>query len=237
MTSLAPASRPLVLADRVVPRAVALVTNVVLVLAGTALVALCSQPVDDPDAARCRSPMQTLRRAARRRPRSARPRGAVSLGLYLVLGVVGLPVFARQPPPAALFAALGRLHRRLRLRGRRRRMARATSRGTVTSSRPCCRSRRLARDLRLRRAVARALARPRPLPTAIMVGVVPFLIGDALKALLAAGVLPGTWKLHRPRREALPRSREPARAERYSIVPPSARRRMASARSRAALAA
>ncbi len=33
------------------------------------------------------------------------------------------------------------------------------------------------------------------LGTAVMLGLVPFLIGDALKALLAAGLLPATWKL------------------------------------------
>jgi biotin transport system substrate-specific component len=31
--------------------------------------------------------------------------------------------------------------------------------------------------------------------TAIQLGLVPFLLGDAIKALLAAGLLPGAWKL------------------------------------------
>jgi biotin transport system substrate-specific component len=31
--------------------------------------------------------------------------------------------------------------------------------------------------------------------TALMAGVIPFLIGDAIKAVIAAGVLPGGWKL------------------------------------------
>ena len=30
---------------------------------------------------------------------------------------------------------------------------------------------------------------------ALMMGAVPFLIGDAVKALLAAGLLPAAWKL------------------------------------------
>ena len=34
-----------------------------------------------------------------------------------------------------------------------------------------------------------------PLTTAVDVGVVPFLLGDALKAALAAAVLPGAWRL------------------------------------------
>jgi biotin transport system substrate-specific component len=33
------------------------------------------------------------------------------------------------------------------------------------------------------------------LPKAIALGVLPFLIGDAIKIALAAGLLPGTWKL------------------------------------------
>jgi len=33
------------------------------------------------------------------------------------------------------------------------------------------------------------------LPTALQLGAVPFLIGDALKIALAAGLLPGAWKL------------------------------------------
>jgi biotin transport system substrate-specific component len=33
------------------------------------------------------------------------------------------------------------------------------------------------------------------LPKALALGVVPFLIGDAIKILLAAGLLPATWKL------------------------------------------
>lgn len=35
------------------------------------------------------------------------------------------------------------------------------------------------------------------LPTAVALGLVPHLIGDAVKAVLAAGVLPGAWRLAR----------------------------------------
>lgn len=38
------------------------------------------------------------------------------------------------------------------------------------------------------------------LPTALALGVVPFLIGDVLKIAVAAGLLPGTWKLLNSRR-------------------------------------
>ena len=37
---------------------------------------------------------------------------------------------------------------------------------------------------------------------AIALGVVPFLIGDVIKILLAAGLLPGTWKLINSREDA-----------------------------------
>jgi biotin transport system substrate-specific component len=35
------------------------------------------------------------------------------------------------------------------------------------------------------------------LVTAIRLGVLPFVLGDAIKALIAAGLLPGAWKLVR----------------------------------------
>jgi len=41
-----------------------------------------------------------------------------------------------------------------------------------------------------------------PLSTALAKGVVPFLIGDVIKILLAAGLLPGTWKLINSRRNS-----------------------------------
>jgi biotin transport system substrate-specific component len=34
-----------------------------------------------------------------------------------------------------------------------------------------------------------------PLSEALSLGVYPFLVGDALKVLLAAGLLPAAWKL------------------------------------------
>ncbi|TXS34797.1 biotin transporter BioY, partial [Streptomyces sp. t39] len=40
-----------------------------------------------------------------------------------------------------------------------------------------------------------ALATGMSLPAAVSAGLVPFLIGDALKAALAMGALPAAWKL------------------------------------------
>jgi biotin transport system substrate-specific component len=44
--------------------------------------------------------------------------------------------------------------------------------------------------------------KPMSLGTALAVGVLPFLVGDAIKILLAAGLLPGTWKLINSRRNS-----------------------------------
>jgi len=44
------------------------------------------------------------------------------------------------------------------------------------------------------------LATGLPLGKALVLGVVPFLIGDALKIVVAAGLLPATWKLVGTRR-------------------------------------
>lgn len=91
MTSLAPAAPRLVLADRVIPRT--LVTDIALVAAGAAFTALLAQVT---------IPMwpvpitgQTLAVLLVGATLGA-ARGASSLGLYLVLGLVGLPVYAPQ---------------------------------------------------------------------------------------------------------------------------------------------
>src|SRR5215510_13938633 len=99
MTSLTPASRrPLVLADLALPSrsatGVRVAINVALVLAGTALVSALAQlvipawPVPFTG-----QTLAVLLVGAALGPL----RGSLSLGLYLVLGLVGLPVFAPQP--------------------------------------------------------------------------------------------------------------------------------------------
>jgi biotin transport system substrate-specific component len=87
MTIAAPA-RPLVLADRIVPRSLA--TSAILVVAGTALVSILAQvaiplwPV----------PITGQTFAVLLVGAVLGPiRGAISLALYLVLGVAGLPIF------------------------------------------------------------------------------------------------------------------------------------------------
>ena len=46
------------------------------------------------------------------------------------------------------------------------------------------------------------LMTPFDLPTAIAKGVVPFLLGDAIKIVAAAALLPAAWKLVGSRRES-----------------------------------
>jgi len=191
MTSLAPASRPLVLVDRVFPRSV--VTNILLVLAGTGLVVLCSQPFLTIPMVPVPITMQTF--AVLLVGSALGPaRAAVSLGLYLVLGVAGLPVFAGNASGSLFALPSG-----------------GYIVGFVVASVVVGWFANLAWDRHVLKTllsfgigslVIYAFGAPwlaaslhLDLWTAIMVGVVPFLIGDALKALLAAGLLPGTWKL------------------------------------------
>jgi biotin transport system substrate-specific component len=201
MTSLAPASRPLVLADRVFPRSV--VTNIVLVLAGTALVALCAQlvipmwPVP--------ITMQTF--AVLFVGTVIGPaRGAVSMSLYLVLGVAGLPIFA-EGKSGDLFAL--------------------TSGGFIIGFIVAAAVVGWLANLKWDRHVVKtfvsffagtvviyafgltwlyfSLQNLGPevwqaggatvLAATIAWGLTPFLIGDAAKAVAAALLLPGTWKL------------------------------------------
>jgi biotin transport system substrate-specific component len=189
MTSLAPASRPLVLVDRVFPRSV--VTNILLVLAGTGLVALCAQliipmvPVP--------ITMQTF--AVLFVGTVLGPaRGAVALALYLVLGVAGLPIFAGGTSGSILALPSG-----------------GYIVGFIAASVVVGWFAKLTWDRHVLKTLLSfsigslviyafgvpwlAVSLGVDLWTAIQFGVVPFLIGDALKALLAAGLLPGTWKL------------------------------------------
>jgi biotin transport system substrate-specific component len=199
MTSLAPAPRRLVLADLALPTGTAAraVLNVVLVLAGTALVAglaqliIPTQPIPFTG-----QTLGVLLVGAALGPL----RGAASLGLYLVLGLVGVPVYAPQPDGSHLtgataFAApsFGYLV------------------GFVVAATIVGFLSRLAWDRNVLKMVLSfaigsiviytfgvgglMISLGLDFPTAVLIGVVPFLIGDAIKALIAAGLLPGSWKL------------------------------------------
>jgi biotin transport system substrate-specific component len=199
MTSLAPAPRPLVLADLALPtRAGARAAiNVALVLAGTALVAGLAQlvipawPVPFTG-----QTLGVLLVGAALGPL----RGSLSLGLYLVLGLVGLPVFAPQEDGshltglAALVApsfgyvvgfvvAAGVVGWFSRLKWDRNVLKTVLS-FTIGSA-----------IIYVFGVAGLMITLGVTFVQALTFGVVPFLIGDAIKALIAAGLLPGTWKL------------------------------------------
>ncbi len=119
-------------------------------------------------------------------------RGFASLGLYAVAGVAGLPWFAGGASGAAMpsfgyilgmllaATAVGALARR----GGDRSVPRMAGTMAVGSL--------------LTYAIGvpyLALATGMPFGQAVAVGLMPYLIGDALKAALAMGALPAVWKL------------------------------------------
>jgi biotin transport system substrate-specific component len=199
MTSIAPAQRPLVLADLALPTGAAAraALNVVFVLAGTLLVsALAQLVVPMYPVPMTGQTLGVLLVGAALGPL----RGAASLGLYLVLGLVGLPVFAPQADgshltgAAAFFApSFGYIV------------------GFVVAAAVVGWLSRLAWDRHVLKTIASfaigslviyvfgvaglMITLGMDLGQAVLVGVVPFLIGDAIKALIAGGALPGTWKL------------------------------------------
>jgi biotin transport system substrate-specific component len=126
-------------------------------------------------------------------------RGAASMALYLLAGIAGVPWFANQQSGWAFasfgyivgFVAAAWLVGRLAERGADRRVVPTIGMmalGNVVIYVFGVSGLMLLADL--------------PLSTALAKGVLPFLIGDVIKILLAAGLLPGTWKLINSRRSS-----------------------------------
>ena len=126
-------------------------------------------------------------------------RGAASMALYLLAGVVGVPWFANQQSGWAFasfgyivgFVAAAWLVGRLAERGADRRVVPTIGMmalGNVV--------------IYVFGVAGLMLLADLPLSTALVKGVAPFLIGDVIKILLAAGLLPGTWKLINSRRSS-----------------------------------
>jgi len=203
MTAVTPVSSRLVLADRVFPRS--LLMNTVLVVSGTALVTVLAQlaipmwPVP--------ITMQTFGVLVVGTVLGPF-RGALSLALYLVLGVAGLPIFSEGKHGSLLdltsggfiiaFVPAALLVGWLAKRAWDRKVV-----GTIVSF--------LAGTVvmyaiglpwlyfslqHLGKAVwGDYLGYDSLIAATIGAGLLPFLVGDALKALLAAGLLPAAWKL------------------------------------------
>ena len=126
-------------------------------------------------------------------------RGAASMALYLLAGVAGVPWFANQQSGWAFasfgyivgFVAAAWLVGRLAERGADRRVVPTIGMmalGNVV--------------IYVFGVAGLMLLADLPLSTALAKGVFPFLIGDVIKILLAAGLLPGTWKLINSRRSS-----------------------------------
>jgi biotin transport system substrate-specific component len=126
-------------------------------------------------------------------------RGAASMALYLLAGVAGVPWFANQQSGWAFasfgyivgFVAAAWLVGWLAERGADRRVVPTIGMmalGNVV--------------IYVFGVAGLMLLADLPLSTALAKGVLPFLIGDVIKILLAAGLLPGTWKLINSRRSS-----------------------------------
>lgn len=122
-------------------------------------------------------------------------RGAVTLLAYLAVGFAGLPVFAEGNSGLGILTApsagylLGMVAAAVLV-------GRASERGWDRSL-PRAALTMIAGNLVIYAVGVPylAVAIGVGLPEAIGLGIAPFLVGDALKVLLAAGVLPATWRV------------------------------------------
>lgn len=191
MSTIALPSRP-VLAEAVLPRA--LTRTGVTVAMGMALTALAAQvavPVPGSPVPVTGQTFAVLLVGAALGP----GRAVASQALYLLLGVVGLPVFTQGAHGIeVLFGATG---------GYLVGFLVAASIAGLGARRGADRS--VLRELVVAVAASAAIYAfgvtwlsawtGMSLAAAVTAGMLPFLVGDALKALLAAGVLPAAWKV------------------------------------------
>ena len=190
MSLALPASRSLVLADYWSRSAAA---DVVTVLAATGLTALAAQvaiPIPGTPVPVTGQTFAVLLAAAAIGP----VRGALAQGLYLVLALVGLPVLAQHKSGASVvFGATGGylvgfivasiVVGVLARRGMSRRPLSVFVSYVAGSA-----------VIYVFGVTWLALSLSLSVGSAISAGLTPFLLGDLLKALLAAGLLPLAWK-------------------------------------------
>lgn len=193
MTTLAPSPRRLVLADRVFPRS--LVMDAVLVVGGAALVALLAQvTIPLPLVPITGQTLAVLLVGST----LGWARGALSMVLYAVLGLVGLPVFApnadgsHSQGVSVVFGATG-----------------GYIIGFILSAILVGWLAELTWDRKFFKALATFAAGTLSVfviglpwlgfvahldvPTTLAYGLYPFLIPGAIKAVIAAGLLPLAW--------------------------------------------
>ncbi len=184
---------PRTLAD-VIPGGVA--RSVALVLGGAAFVGLTAQVVIPLPFSPIPLSLQTFSVLLVGAVLGSR-RGVASMGLYLLAGVAGVPWFAAQQSGWA-FASFGYIVGFVVAAYLVGRLAERGADRTVL---------RTAGLMVLGNLAIYAIGVPglmlftgMGLGKALLLGVVPFLLGDALKIALAAGLLPATWKLVGSRR-------------------------------------
>jgi biotin transport system substrate-specific component len=126
-------------------------------------------------------------------------RGAASMALYLLAGVAGVPWFASQQSGWAFasfgyivgFVAAAWLVGRLAERGADRRVVPTIGMMALGNA-----------VIYVFGVAGLMLIADMSFGRALTLGVLPFLIGDVIKILLAALLLPGTWKLINSRRSS-----------------------------------
>jgi biotin transport system substrate-specific component len=121
-------------------------------------------------------------------------RGIAAMGLYLAVGAIGVPWFAEGNSGLG-FVTLGYVLGFIAAAGVVGALARRGSDRSVVGA---------AAVMALGNLVVYAFGVPylavaagMDLPTAVTLGAVPFLLGDALKVVIAAGLLPAAWWLAR----------------------------------------
>jgi biotin transport system substrate-specific component len=184
MTTTPIAARPLVLADvlgATKVRHLALVSGYVLTIAVAAMVSI---PLPVGPVPLTLQTLAVLLGAAALGP----GRAVAGTSLYLGLGVIGVPWFAVSGGATVCylvgFAVAGAFVGAGARAGRDRRVAGAVGLMTVGNL-----------IIYALGVAGLLLATPMGLSAAVAAGVVPFLIGDALKIAVAALLLPGAWRL------------------------------------------
>jgi len=192
MTVWNPTAPRTVLAERALPRA-ATRTGVTIV-AAAALTALAAQvviPIPGSPVPVTGQTFAVLLTAAALGP----ARGVAAQALYLLAGIAGLPVFAHGTHGSAVvfgasggylvgFLAAALIVGHFARRGADRSPVRTLAVYALASA-----------VIYFIGTAWLLLSTGMPLTAGISAGVLPFLPGDAAKALLAAGLLPGAWKL------------------------------------------
>ena len=198
MTGMA-ASRPDVIAYRLAPRSTGLIGSLLLVVVGVAVIAAAAQvriPLPFTPVPLSGQTFAVLLVGAG----IGAHLGLAATAAYVVLGAVGLPIYTGAgagfehlsgPTGGYLvgFIAAAYIAGRMAERRYDRRVVSALVGMAVAST-----------VIYVFGASWLVLSLGMDVPTAVQQGIAPFVIGDVIKAALAAGLLPAAWKLVAPAR-------------------------------------